>query len=71
MKKQFYTSKIAFVIAATLFCQSASAQVTGTVFRDMNSNGVQDNASPNEPGVSGITVKAYNASNSLLATANK
>jgi hypothetical protein len=70
MKKQFYTSKIAFVIAATLFCQAASAQVQGTVFRDMNSNGVQDNSNPNEPGVAGITVKAYNASNGLLATTN-
>lgn len=70
MKKQFYPSKIAFVVAATVFCQLASAQVSGTVFRDMNSNGVQESANPTEPGVAGVTVNVYNAANSLLATTN-
>ncbi len=45
------------------------AQVSGTVFRDMNSDGVQQTVNPIEPGVYGVTVKAYNAANSLIATA--
>ena len=40
--------------------QSLNAQVSGVVYRDFNSNGVKNNtASYNEPGVAGITVKAY------------
>ncbi len=44
------------------------AQVSGLVFRDVNSNGARDLANPTEPGENGVTVRAYNAVNTLLAT---
>ena len=68
MKQKFYTLKIALIIAAAIFTNQVNAQVSGTVFRDMNSNGIQDGTNPAEPGEYGVTVKAYNASNTLLAT---
>lgn len=49
--------------------QSLNAQVSGVVYRDFNSNGVKNNtASYNEPGVAGITVKAYDETGSVLGT---
>ena len=66
MKLKFYTYLSACIIASTLFSQQASAQISGAVFRDMNSNGVWDLTNPAEPGEYGVTVKAYNASNALL-----
>ncbi|MEZ5045997.1 MAG: SdrD B-like domain-containing protein [Chitinophagaceae bacterium] len=46
-----------------LYSFIAQAQISGTVFRDFNGNGVKDNtASFNEIGFGGITVKAYDAS---------
>ncbi|WP_157585430.1 SdrD B-like domain-containing protein, partial [Runella zeae] len=48
----------------------AQAQVSGKVFQDFNANGAQGTASPNlEPGYGGITVKAYDASGTQVATA--
>jgi hypothetical protein len=67
MNLKFYTYQIAFIIAAAIFSQEANAQISGMVFRDMNSNGVWDLSNPAEPGEYGVTVKAYNASNALLA----
>jgi Secretion system C-terminal sorting domain/SdrD B-like domain len=50
-------------------CLNSAAQVSGTVFRDYNSNGVKDNtASFNEPFVAGITVKATLASGTSFTT---
>ncbi|MFY7886366.1 MAG: SdrD B-like domain-containing protein, partial [Dolichospermum sp.] len=52
-----------------LIASSVNAQISGTVFRDFNANGVKNNtATYNEPGLEGITVKAYNSSNALVAT---
>lgn len=48
---------------------SLKAQVSGIVFRDFNGNGIRNTgATFNEPTVSGITVKAYDATGTLLAT---
>jgi hypothetical protein len=44
---------------------SVSAQITGSVFRDFNGNGIQE---ANEPLVQGITINAYNAANTLCGT---
>ncbi len=45
------------------------AQVSGIVYRDFNASGAKENtASYNEPGAAGVTVKAYNAAGTLLAT---
>jgi trimeric autotransporter adhesin len=68
MKQKFYTLKIALIIATAIFTNEVNAQISGTVFRDMNSNGIQDGTNPEEPGEFGVIVKAYNASNTLLAT---
>ncbi len=43
----------------------AAGTVTGVVFRDYNENGVQD---AGEPGVGGVTVTAYGAAGTALAT---
>ena len=43
-----------------------SNEIKGTVFMDYNTNGIQEQF---DNGVSGVTVKAYNANNAQLATA--
>jgi SdrD B-like protein len=49
---------------------AAAAQITGTVFRDFNANGVRDNsASFAEPPLAGVTITAYGAANTAVATA--
>jgi trimeric autotransporter adhesin len=69
MKQKFYTLKFVLLIAAAIFSKAANGQISGTVFLDMNSNGIQDVTNPTEPGEYGVTIKAYNASNTLIATA--
>lgn len=68
MKRKFYTVKIALFAATAIFSKDVSAQISGTVFRDMNSNGIWDLSNPAEPGEYGVTVKAYNATNACVAT---
>ena len=49
--------------------QAANAQVSGTVFRDFNANGVKDNSTSfNETFVQGVTVTAYDAAGTPTAT---
>ena len=55
---------LAFVLVPRSNIQAAGT-VTGIVFRDYNENGVQD---AGEPGVGGVTVTAYGAAGSALAT---
>lgn len=61
---------IAFALCVfALSSLTLSAQVSGNVFRDYNASGIKETGSGyNEPGVSGITVKAYNAAGTVLAT---
>ena len=49
-----------------LLNQQLMAQVSGTVFRDFNINGTQQTTNPIEPGLEGVTVKAFNASNAQV-----
>lgn len=52
-----------------MFSSGLGAQITGTVFLDINSNGTQQTSgSVIEPGIQGITVTAYNAANTAVAT---
>ncbi len=52
-----------------LLTQAANAQVSGTVFRDFNANGIKDNSATfNEPFVAGVTVTAYDAAGTPTAT---
>jgi hypothetical protein len=47
---------VCWLLGLLAFSFAASAQVTGTVYRDFNGNGTRDT---NEPLISGITVNAY------------
>ena len=47
--------------------QVAQAQVTGTVYRDFNANGVRE--TPGEIGIGGVTVTLYNVSGGVVGTA--
>ncbi len=52
-----------------LLTQAANAQVSGTVFRDFNANGIKDNSATfNETFVAGVTVTAYDAAGTPTAT---
>ncbi|MCU0471426.1 MAG: hypothetical protein MUF58_22865 [Arcicella sp.] len=46
---------------ASVFTEIYAQNVTGKVFRDFDANGQQTSSNPIEPGVPGITVKAYKA----------
>jgi SdrD B-like domain/Secretion system C-terminal sorting domain len=62
MKKRIPCLIILLISMCT--AEIASAQISGTVFRDYNANGVKNNsAGINETFVQGITVKAFNAAN--------
>lgn len=50
------------------FSFSGYAQIAGAVFRDYNHNGTRQTLNPNEPGISGITVNAYNTADVLIAS---
>ncbi len=43
----------------------ANAQISGTIFRDLNGNGSKEGT---EPGFAGIVVNTYNSSNALVAS---
>ena len=68
MKLKFYTIRKVIVVLCLMIFAKTEAQVTGTVFRDVNSNGIRDLTLPIEPGEFGVTVNAYNATNTLIAT---
>jgi hypothetical protein len=62
--------KTATVVLAIFMCAlnlTANAQISGTVFRDINGNGIVD-ANPIEPGIQGIIINVYNASDALVGT---
>jgi hypothetical protein len=45
------------------------AQITGTVYRDYNGNGIRGTTAPNkEPGVPGVTINAFNNADVLIAS---
>ena len=63
--KNFLLYILFYGVATTI----ASAQVSGTVFRDFNANGTKDNTSTySEPGVPNITVKAYNSAGTQVGS---
>ncbi|MCE7988752.1 MAG: hypothetical protein DYG89_46955 [Caldilinea sp. CFX5] len=55
-----------FTIDAGLFQPPVNGSLGDRVWRDDNSNGIQD---PNEPGVSGVTVQLKDCNNNVLRTA--
>ncbi|MFM2338331.1 MAG: hypothetical protein RL115_1524, partial [Bacteroidota bacterium] len=57
------------LIAFILLLSKAEAQISGTVYRDYNGNGVKGNTVPNlEPGLLGIHINAFNAAEQLIAS---
>jgi hypothetical protein len=46
-------------IVGLLAYQAVQAQVSGNVFRDFNASGTRTTSNPDEPGVLGVTVRAY------------
>ncbi len=53
-------------LAISTFTQ---AQISGTVYRDFNGNGIRQTVAPTiEPGVGGVLVNAYNAGDVLIAS---
>ena len=52
-----------------LIVSNIQAQITGVAYRDYNGNGSRQTVAPNqEPGVPGVIVSAYNASDALVNT---
>lgn len=65
MKKIIKAALLAILAITTVI--NINAQISGTVFRDYNGNGIKNNsASFNEPFVQGVTVKATLASGVFL-----
>ncbi|MGB1204532.1 MAG: SdrD B-like domain-containing protein [Chitinophagales bacterium] len=65
-------SRILFLFSSIicLTYTTISAQVSGTVFKDFNANGIKDNAASfNEVGIAGITINAYGASGTVYGPA--
>jgi hypothetical protein len=68
MLKKLPAKVLIIAISAMMSVQFALAQVSGTVYRDVNANGTRETTNPNEPGEFGIAVLAYNSNNALLAS---
>ncbi|MBD2700859.1 hypothetical protein IC229_09430 [Spirosoma sp. BT702] len=74
--KLFFTSSVMLTVVMLLSVLPSFGQtISGTVFRDFNSNGVYSpittlasSYSYGEPGVGGVTVTAYNAAGTVVAT---
>lgn len=59
--------KLLTSISLCLLSWNVFSQISGTVFRDFNANGIQDNSSSYlEPGIGGISITVYNASNNPI-----
>jgi SdrD B-like domain/Secretion system C-terminal sorting domain len=70
MKKASTFLLVAFLMLAINF--SAKAQISGTVFKDFDNDGLFDNIAttfPYEKGAANVVVNVYNTANVLLATA--
>ena len=60
---KLFTYRLASIVFFSFFLNQAFAQVSGTVFKDFNENGIKEaTATFTEPGIAGVTVKAFDAS---------
>ncbi|MEZ4906447.1 MAG: SdrD B-like domain-containing protein [Saprospiraceae bacterium] len=65
--KNNFVRLLSIIIISSFSLISAYSQVSGTVFRDFNGNGVQNNTTDfNEVGLAGVVVNATNASGNAL-----
>jgi hypothetical protein len=69
VKTNFYTTRLLLLITSLFICGIVKSQISGNVFRDINGDGTRQIANPDEPWEYGFVVRAYNATNVLLATA--
>ena len=62
---------LSLVLTGPRLSQAAGNLITGTVYRDYNENGTYETSATaySEIGQGGVTVRAYNASNTLVGTA--
>jgi trimeric autotransporter adhesin len=67
MNKKFYPIQVFIFLILTVIPALVFSQIQGTVFRDVNNDGIRQMINPNEPGEYGVKVNAYNAANTLLA----
>jgi hypothetical protein len=57
------------VLSVIFMSQQVFAQIAGIVFRDYNRNGIRESVAPSvEPLVEGVTIEAYDASNTLISS---
>jgi trimeric autotransporter adhesin len=68
MNKKFYPTQVFVFLILTFIPFLSFSQIQGTVFRDVNNDGIRQMGNPTEPGEFGIKVNAYSASNVLLAS---
>jgi hypothetical protein len=68
--KSFLFKILVIAILGCLFTVDLKAQISGTVFRDFNGNGVRENTTGTfvEPLAEGVIVTAYSASDVILAS---
>lgn len=66
----YYMNKFYLLFAACLVgVLGLRAQISGVVYRDYNGNGVRQTTAPNiEPGVPGVEIYAYDATNTVVAS---
>jgi hypothetical protein len=66
----FLRKNLVINVLLIFLINNIEAQISGVVFRDFNGDGVLQTASASyeEPSISGITVSAYNAANTLVGT---
>jgi trimeric autotransporter adhesin len=68
MNKKFYPTQVFVFLILIVMPFAGSSQIQGTVFRDVNNDGIRQMGNPTEPGEFGIKVNAYSAANVLLAS---
>lgn len=69
VKTKFYILWLIHFSVLTFFSLITQAQISGSVFRDINNDGARQTSNPTEPWEYGVVVKAYNSANTLIGTA--
>lgn len=68
-KSRVWQKMLSILMLLMLTASVLKAQISGLVFRDFNANGIKENTTTyNEPGIGGMTIKAYNSAGTLVGT---
>jgi trimeric autotransporter adhesin len=65
---KLYLIRLFTIVSITIVSFNSNAQVSGRIFRDINGDGTRQVTNPEEPWEFGVIVRAYNATNVLLAS---